>query len=345
MVYFCGFEVTGQGAEAIVGYFNIAYFPTCQVYYYIYPYAMSFNKLDIYEIPYSPYERHVVMTGSVSSTVGCIVDAYPTSPTQWNFVRSDMLHNTYIFDDVEARDTNIAFSARTVDSTGNPVGEIWFFTKPMVAGTTILMTNLHKKIINFPAPTSPIWMEKCPNDNLAITYGTMNENHVIVTSMNDVVNRPVLLEFREKWIAKDIKYNVFSKELEVLVTEFPYDQTLERIFQFPYTFFVGTFLGGYSYCHEYRVDIDRLCSFDNTFSRGDNFIVSGFETVRNNMCFYKYAYNFWGECTNNPREFVMPIAFSGMITSFDLPMSFPVVQTRVEMNTKEFDIEYVKKCQ
>lgn len=345
MVYFCGFETSGQSTEAIVGYFNMASFPSCQVYYYIYSTALSFNKLDIYEIPVAPFERHVIMTATVSNSESSIVDAYPYSSSQWLFERSIMLPITEVFDDVTSRDSTVAFSSRSIDNIGQEIGEIWFFSKPTVSGTTIFSTNLYKKTITNPVPSSPIWMEKCPGDKLAITYGSDNNRYLIVSSMDMVAGISiVMIDFRFPWLAKDIKFNSFSKELEVMVTKKPYNLITERLFRFPQHMFDDNFFGGNSFYHEYRTDIDRLCSFDYLSSLGGTFIVSGYDKTVNILCFYRYAYNIWRNCTQKSSEFAVPLYLSCRTESDYLPLTSQIYLDRVKMDTRFGNIDYNTVC-
>lgn len=343
MVYFCGYEASGQGTEAIVGYFNLSSFPATQVFYYIYPNAESFNKLDAYTIISPTMERHVVMTATVSSTQSCVVDAYPSSATQWTFRCDDMAPSTEVYDDVVVRDSTVSFSSRGVDTNGLPVVRIWHYTRPTTVGMTIFNTSLYKQIITYPVASSPIWMERCPNDKLAIAYGTNNNHELVVTSMYKVAGSPVILPFGTSgsWRPQDIKYNPNDNELEVMLTN---EQTEERIFQFPSSVFANMVSPGDVYSHSFRTDVDRLSSFD--FCPDENlFTVTGYKASDRTLCYYKYKYDEWADCSNKTQGKAFRLGFFGRNETDFLPGVFPVTRTISEMEVDKEETEHITVCQ
>lgn len=340
MVYFCGYMPSGQGSEAIVGYFSLLSFPTTQVFYYHYTDAISFNKIDTYEILSPTFERHAVMTGSISATQGCVVDAYPISSTQW-MIECCALPVNEQYDDVATRNSRIVISSRGYSNSGSFVGKLWCYSKPTVSGTTIFSTSLYRKIISYPVPSSPIWMEKCSNDNLAITFGANNNKDMIVTSMDLFANGPVYLQFPKQIFPREIRYNPTDHELEVIIAD---KKNENRIIQFSQQVFSGSFLGGFTPERSFRPSLDMLCSFDyNPLNRC--FDVTGYRNDDHRLCFYKYLYSKWGNCSPKYSHFVAPIAFSGWTEDDYIPLTFPTQHLKIEMNVEKYTVNHESVCQ
>lgn len=283
IVYFAGDDHDGI---AIMGYFDLATFPSSTVNICTVPLMASFHRLDV-----GVYDQtlHVFMTGDEVLGGGHFVDAWLTGTNVWQFDISINMEEVNRFDDVAALSFGVAVSGRKeVDNNGF----IFFFSLP-ASGPSI-----------FPASADYLRFSAIVDDRILLDAGSGNELAYVfhnsagydeVGALNwTTVNQYYTLATTSTpgtYLTSDISYGHTANRAELLM---PHPGTFSQEIYTAYCPPVITPVPPVYYSG-HKFNDERLYSLDAIRSSSGLFVAAGHGGYSENLSIYRYHSNSWPE--------------------------------------------------
>lgn len=296
---FCGYIIEEDRKKGIVGFFRLSGFPGVNVYYKVIDECTELIKLDIYSV-YDVFvdprrNVHIVATGT---TTGARTDVLLDMTPFGNSANNCEIHfadgpDEY-YDDVAATMDFVVVSTRDVETDGTPVVNLWEYVRPSAPGLSIFNTGVSRKRITSPVADSPVLLESTVNNEYSAVYKNIGYSRITVLKTIAGVTAPVdavdLLWLKETVVPRDIKWDWWHKDFDVLTFGHPEDEFRTRIYHLPPAVFDGTATGGLGTRYSYTM----LWSIDPCRYPYRDFVVSGSLGQQPRLC--RYYYNHTDAC-------------------------------------------------
>lgn len=338
--YFCGYTMSGETRQGILGYFELSTFPSCTVSYYNVSDCKEMIKLDVYS-PGAVQEKKMVATGT---TDGVRSDALAeltlfASPT-FNL----QIHVSYgeheYFDDVAQTSGHIVVSSRNVENNYSVVN-LWQYQNPLTPGMSMFNFPVYKKQITFLPADSPVYLEYMDNNEYSAVYKNRTYSHITVLKTDVLNTTPVsgadILGVEEGVKPKDIKWNPKTDVYDVLTFYHSSTTYPMQIYHLPSSAFNSPmYMGaGTKYANV------QLWSIDPCLSASPYFMASG--SVGSLPKLFRYSSSGKDECPDTFYYFyekVMPEWYYSSIYIYTMMDN----QNPVELVPREVEIPFPKVC-
>ena len=325
VVYFAGSNTQGVG---IMGYFNMASFPTATVKICEVPVMASFERLDV-----GVYNNtlHVFLTGEALLGGGHMADARLIGTDLWRF---EISLNTLLvdqFDDVSVLSRGVAFSAR---NTNDKNGFIFFFLGPATGSSVFSATVDYCYFSSI--VSGRILLDVGSGDNLAYVFQNISgTDEVGFMNWNTMTQRYIVGPFAVPpytYRTIDLSYGQTANKAELLMEKNSLAYAKEIYTARCTTSVPPIIIPPYD---GHAFSAEEIYSLDAVGSSGGLFVAAGVGVNDGNLAIYRYHRNNWPEqvCT----EYV------------SIPFAIPAVKVITDKYTFEariFDIEAeVEQCE
>lgn len=295
VVYFAGSNTQGVG---IMGYFNMASFPTATVKICPVPVMATFERLDV---GVCNNTLHVFLTGEEVLGGGHMVDARLIGSDLWRFDISLNTEHVDQFDDVAMLSRGVAFSAR---KTSDNKGYIFFFTAPAMSSSVFPSTANYLYFTSY--VKGRILLSAGNGNNLAYVFqNTSAVDEVGFMNWNTLIQRYNAGVVPYDYRTIDMSYGQAANKAELLTEN--QGVYAKEIYTARCTTAVPPIpIPPY---HGHAFQREMLYSLDAVGSSGSLFVAAGVGANDGNLAIYRYNRNNWPDqvCTEYvPLSFMVP---------------------------------------
>lgn len=285
---FCGYRVTDDktsSTEAIWGSFALSTFPATTVYYSVDTELVSLNKIDVFSqtdswnIPIP----HVVMLGTLSSTMSSIVDVIPLTG-EYHKTRSFT-----IFDDLTMTNNYIVMTSH------DTLNHIWMIRKPVGAFSPhhIFSVDPIRYDLSSYYPEKQ-FVQSMFGDTIAVVGHFQSHAYLDIgwytnnTNITPKARIPLTVDQNHDNQIVDVKFNKEDRELDVMMslTEYGQKTGLALHMDRPLYYYYGATI-----IPAHLLPSQIVHSFDNGhYTQRKTYFASGMDGKNPSSFLYKYTY-------------------------------------------------------
>lgn len=302
-VFFCGYIKENNTKKGILGFFPLSSFPNVDVRYRVVEECTELKKLDVYKIynmMYGPNpEWHLVATGTTTGVrTDVLIDMMKFTTLTYNCLIHYSFDPDEYFDDVSTTKDYVVVSTRDMESEETPVVNFWEYDTPTVPGMTIFNTSVSRKRISNSVADSPVLLEHMTNNEYLAAYKNSGYSRIAVlktaTGTPVPINVVNILWLEGNVVPRDIKWQSWVSNVDVLTFGHPTDEYRTQIYHLPSAVIGGTTTNGTGT----RYSGIKIWSIDPCIYPNRDFVASGSKFQNPKLC--RYYYNYTGDC---PDEF------------------------------------------
>lgn len=335
--YFCGkiYDALSATYQGFLGYFTISNFPNSAVYYLTIDSITEAKKLTLFSVSST---FHAAMVGTGNNGNGYLIDVLqePNFFSGWSVFIGQFDAPPCTMYDITIAGSRVAVSFKGNNSS---IGEVTFFNKPSVLGTSYIGTVLDYHGLSVPTTLkSQVLLERSTADTLYAVYkcGNFGEIKVCRLKEDNIINADWFSALNNSLNCQlnDIYRDRYSKDINILTSSSSGNTPKSDMWYVPRALLQS---GGTIYSHSFTNQ--QVCSLDQFTYIGGNMMLSG-KSQTGALQLYKINSNNWTGCTIQQSRQLYNVSKSHYLTEskcirsyFEKNMITMSVSTRTETIT------------